>query len=92
MEVKLTSEFTAKLLKGPNVRLTSSEGAALSDSNVEVHSNEVRDADEGRVPARAINTTIQPVEGPVRTSGRGDLFCEESRVERGFCGSREVTY
>lgn len=57
-EVKPTFEFTTELLESPNMLFTGSEGATLSDGGVKVDRNEIGDADEGRVPARAIDTTI----------------------------------
>ena len=87
-ETKLTSKFSAKLVKGPKELLAGGEGTTLSDGVVEVHGNEITDADKGRVPSRALDTTVHPIKGSIRAGGLGDLFCEWSRVECGICGDR----
>ena len=86
--MKLTPKFIAKLLKGPNVVLAGSERTALGDGVVEVHGNEISDADEGRSPSSTLDTTVQPIKGSVGTGGRSDLFCGVSRVERKLSGRR----
>jgi len=55
---KFTPEFATILLECPKVCLAGTEGAAMSDSVVEVHGNEIGDADEGRVPAGALNSAV----------------------------------
>jgi len=68
------SEFVTKLLEGPNEILAGSEGTAMRDGVIEVNGNELIDADEGRVPARALDTAVQPVNGSVGASGPSDMF------------------
>ena len=58
VEIKFTSEFTTILLECPQVRLAGSEGAALSDGVVEVHGDKIGDAEEGRLPASALNAAV----------------------------------
>ena len=55
---KFTSEFSTILLECPKVRLAGTEGTAVSDSVVEIHSNEIGDADVGRAPAGTLNTAV----------------------------------
>lgn len=54
----LTPEFATELLEGPKVSLTGGERTALSDGVVEVHGDEVADADKWRFPARALNAAV----------------------------------
>jgi len=68
------SEFIAKLLKGPNIRVAGGEGTALSDGIVEIDGDEISDPDEGRVPPSTLDTTIQPIEGSIGTGGSGDFL------------------
>jgi len=57
-EARFTSEFATKLLECPKVWLAGTEGTSLSDSIIEVHGNEVGDADVGRGPAGTLDTTV----------------------------------
>jgi len=68
LEMKLTIELATKLLEGPSVWRAVSEGTAKGDGFVEVHGDEVRDTNEGRVPPSAFNTTVHPIKGSVGTS------------------------
>jgi len=69
------SELLTKLLKGPGVRLAvTGERTALGDSDVEVHGNEITDVEGGRVPSIRVDTTVQPIDGTVGTSGLRDVL------------------
>lgn len=88
LEVELTSVLVTILLEGPNVVLAGIEGTTLSDGVVEVHGNQISYLDIGRVPSTVFDTTVQPIDGSIRTTGLGDLFCKRCRVGRKFCGRR----
>jgi len=89
LETELTPVFVTKLLEQPNKFLAFSEGAALNDGIVEVHGDEISYVDKGRVPSIALETAVQPINGSIRTSGLGDLFCERFRIERKSCRGAE---
>jgi len=68
------SELVTELLERPDIWPTSSKWAALSDGVVEVHGNEISYTDIGRIPSTAVDTTVHPINGSIRTGGLGDLF------------------
>lgn len=80
MEIEPTSELPTVLFERPNIFLALLEGAALSDSVVEVHGDEISYVDKGRGPSAVIDTAVQPIKGSVGTGGRGDILCQRFRT------------
>lgn len=91
LEIEPTSELFTVLFERPKIILASREGAALSDSVVEVHGNEISYADKGRGPSTALDTAVQPINGSVGAGSRGDLFCQRFRAGCKSCGSEILT-